>query len=100
MSGSKPLPRSTTVTTTPPAEPVTVTYARPVPACRSTLFSASVTALPSAAAAWAGISAGAPYWAVTRSPRLSTERTACSTAAAVPGAMPSSSACCCTSRRR
>src|SRR6516165_9373230 len=42
-AGSNPRPRSVILTTAQPAPPVTVTSARPVPACRPTLHSASPT---------------------------------------------------------
>src|ERR1700731_4264226 len=46
-AGSNPRPWSVTLTTAQPAPPVTVTSAWPVPACRSTLRSASPTQAPS-----------------------------------------------------
>src|ERR1700722_6271506 len=42
-AGSNPRPRSVILTTAQPAPPVTLTSARPVPACRSTFRSASPT---------------------------------------------------------
>src|ERR1700744_2048277 len=42
-AGSNPRPWSVTLTTAQPAPPVTITSAWPVPACRSTLRSASLT---------------------------------------------------------
>src|SRR5215472_9190183 len=42
-AGSKPRPWSVILTTAQPAPPLTATSARPVPACRSTLRSASPT---------------------------------------------------------
>src|SRR5271154_6410756 len=53
-AGSNPRPRSVILTTAQPAPPVTVTSAWPVPACCSTLRSAS----PTQAASWSATGDG------------------------------------------
>src|ERR1700761_5580353 len=90
-AGSNPWPRSVILTIAQPAPPVTVTSAWPVPACRSTLRSASPTQPTSWSATGDGTVTGTSFSRTARSPVLAAARSS-SGLRSVSGAGPSGSA--------